>query len=438
MSRAELTNSAGNPAHQKRLRVVGILIVVIGFAANPWAVSLLKPNGDIGPGLAAFMIAFELGLIVLGSIFVFSKRKQTVFRVVLAVVSFTAWGTVLLVAMEIYLATRPDTDGPYGAFHVQYLHPFYFFSLPSGSELTKANNSVVSVSPDGFRGPGPESKGSRKLAFILGGSAAFGDGASTDLTTISGYLNGLQEEYFFVNAGVPSWNSTQEFYRASMQLLKYKPDLILVYDGANDAYINFDYLRDGQTYPPGTPESFDDLSSKVNDIRARSNPPLITFNPSALYAATLPRMRMKIAEKIGWDQEERTNDPKKSISAEDTERGALSYLWNIDNMRRLTAARGTKLVVFWQAISHLHHSDKVDSELSGEQTEIEFLKRFHKYVVDHRDGELQFYDLGNVFDKFSGSVQLRDVFTDPVHLTDQGNRIVATEMWTHLSQLEKR
>jgi len=441
----EQEKARASAAELKALRILGLLLLAVGLIVNPWLVARLKGAGEIGPGLALFVLAFEACLVAVGGVFLVAKRKIAAFRAVVAAVSLIAWGMILLCIGEIYLATRPvAADGaPYVPFRVQHPHPFYLFSLPSSpADLARANNTVVSVTPEGFRGTGPERRGKRQLAFIVGGSAAFGDGASNDQTTISGYLNGLQDEYFFVNAGVPSWNSTQEFYRVSMQLLKYKPALIVVYDGANDSAISRSYAKGNSWYPAGTPESFGDLAEMVDDIRAARKQPLFAFSLRVLYAATFPRTRMWIAEKMDMAPPDADLQAVQQLVPPDrAEAGADAYLWNIDNMHRLASARDVKLIVFWQAIYNLHQrksANDIPPVLRSQSMDAGFARRFHRHVVEHRNPALQFHDLADVFDKHAGDLQLRDAFIDNVHLTDRGNRVVAAEIWSRVSIAAKR
>lgn len=422
----------------RTIRVLGVLFSLTGVLANPWLLVRFKPNGEIGFGLVLLILLFDLLMVFLGCSFLLSRRKVTIFRSVLGTLSLGFWILALLGSSELYLATKPDPEDTYQPFHVQYLHPFYFFSLPSDTGvLARINNKVVSVTPEGFRGLGPEQKGNRKLAFVIGGSAAFGDDASSDQTTISGYLNGLQQDYYFVNAGVPSWNSTQEFYRVGMQLLQYKPDLIVVYDGYNDASINHGNREQGSPFPPGTPESYNDIARWVDNIRAQPDAPLIKFNFSHLYVLTFPRTRDYLGEKLGKGGVGTAKSPVIIPMSRDwIESDAASYLWNAGNMQRLAAARGTRLVIFSQPTSLLQFTvtDADREKLGVDDNGLEpYMRQFHQYVLEHREPQLQFYDLSDLFDRFYGKIPLTDLFTDPVHLTDQGNQIVATEIWSKLS-----
>jgi hypothetical protein len=427
------------PSDTRLIRVLGTVFLLLGILANPWLLAHIKSSRQIGIASVLLISLFDLFMLVVGSSFVLSKHKITVFRTVLIAVTFSSSLLAVLGGSEIYLAFKPsDVGGPYHAFRIEHLHPFYFFSLPSEKgELARINNAVVSVTPEGFRGPGPENKGTRKLAFVLGGSAVFGDGASSDQTTISGYLNGLQQEYYFVNAGVPSWNSTQEFYRISMQLLRYKPDLIVVYDGFNDVQLDYVNRHQDRPFPPGTPESYDQLALWVDDIRARSDPQLITFHLSRLYDLTFPRTRDAVNNALSKTTIAFNHGASIGrITPEEIAADSASYLWNISNMSHLATAYSTRLVVFWQPCFALHRTATIaDKEkLDGSYAvNSEYFGRFHQYAVEHRDRDLQFHDLGDVFDQYSDKTALSAWFNDDVHLTDEGNRIAAGHIWNRIS-----
>lgn len=425
------------PQELRPIRVLGTLLVLTVLLANLWLLSHLTIQ--IGIRLFQFLLlvvfVFDLCLLFVGFALLLARRKVTVFRAVLVFVSLIAWTVVLSSSAEVYLAIRPPTLGPYDAFYVQHIHPFYLFSLPSDpKELVRMNNTVVSVTPEGFRGPGPEQKGVRKLAFIIGGSAAFGDGASSNQTTISGYLNEIQSEYLFVNAGVPSWNSTQEFSRIAMQLLHYEPSVIVVYDGYNDAAINQGYRQDERSFPPGTPESYDQLAQWVDDIRAEPDAPLVKFNFERLNNLTLPRTRARLSGFFARsDTCPEPVDPVKPIGPGAVDRDASSYVWNVENMSRLAGTRGARLIVFWQAVSLLHLPDEAMKRSQEDRNDLEYLRPFHQYVLDHHDAGLEFCDLSDFFDRSSDKVPLANLFIDRVHLTDKGNYIVANEIWRRIS-----
>ncbi|HEX4350254.1 MAG TPA: SGNH/GDSL hydrolase family protein, partial [Verrucomicrobiae bacterium] len=81
--------------------------------------------------------------------------------------------------------------------------------------------------------------------FIIGGSTAYGSGASSQDKTIGGYLTSiLQKElapetkynYEVFTLATPSWASTQERIIIENKLLDWQPDLVISFSGNNDVH----------------------------------------------------------------------------------------------------------------------------------------------------------------------------------------------------------
>ena len=76
--------------------------------------------------------------------------------------------------------------------------------------------------------------------FLLGPSQVFGTGATSDNTTIPGYLQQLLNEKDFgfdievINSGMQGADSRKELLLLQNELLRFAPDLVVVYDGFND------------------------------------------------------------------------------------------------------------------------------------------------------------------------------------------------------------
>tara|TARA_B100000029_G_scaffold64081_1_gene57397 strand:- start:325 stop:1836 length:1512 start_codon:yes stop_codon:yes gene_type:complete len=76
--------------------------------------------------------------------------------------------------------------------------------------------------------------------FLLGGSQMFGTGATSDKTTIPGYLDQYieNENYPYttevINSGLKGVDSQKELLLLENMLLDFQPDLVVVYDGLND------------------------------------------------------------------------------------------------------------------------------------------------------------------------------------------------------------
>ena len=76
--------------------------------------------------------------------------------------------------------------------------------------------------------------------FMIGGSTMFGAGATSDETTISGYLQNILDENDFgfdvevINAGIQGADSNTELSLIEQKLMGLSPDLLIIYDGWND------------------------------------------------------------------------------------------------------------------------------------------------------------------------------------------------------------
>lgn len=385
-----------------------------------------------------------------------TKIARRVGRLALVGVWLGFLGFLALLAAELFLrmAPEPATNKPvydrlaaaYAAFAVQHINPHYLFFFPiDDATREEINNETCSVGPEGFRGPGPESAGGRKLAFMIGGSAVFGHFASSNSTTITGYLNEIQDEYFFVNAGVPSWNTTQEMYRLVYQLLDYQPSLIVAYDAANDLSIALDYFDKGLSFPPGTPESFDVLESLIDDIRgvprdASAGVPLYKRLLYRAFPNVAPRVRTWVLGPRDGAQAPRAPVPQELIR-----KTADKYVENIALMRDIAHARGARFVGVFQPVLWLH--DNTGGELSGYEgaDDAGHYRTFRRLILESRaelaPEYLDFsdvfdahYDTISAFDRFGSSDVSEDaIFLDPVHLSDRGNEIVAREIRDYLA-----
>jgi len=350
----------------------------------------------------------------------------------------------LLKIRSRWQAQAQDASGPrfsrltraYEAFEVQHLHPQYLFFFPlDPRERVAISNEICSIDADGFRGPGPAHAGGRPLAFLLGGSAAFGDSASSDATTIVGYLNRLQDQYFFVNAGVPSWTSTQEMFRVAFQILEYHPALVIAYDGANDAGILAGYSEAGVAYPVGTPEYFDTLSDLVDD-RSRGG---VGKDGRQLLEDLFPELAARIDARFSRAHLVGSAGGLAPLPESTLQAGAARYLSNLARMRDLTTAGGARFVAVFQPVAQLHRHFGSVRPFENEDDVV--IDRFHKAVMASYAHDFEFHDLGNVFDQYFATVPVKDrditdetVFVDEVHLYDPGNEIVAR----HLSGLLKK
>ena len=108
--------------------------------------------------------------------------------------------------------------------------------------LSEKKNEELRINKFGFRGDdfSVETHDSSYRVFMLGGSTMFGHGATSDKTTIPGYLQEFfQDDYGeynieIINSGIQGADSFDELNLIKTRLLDYSPDMMVIYDGWND------------------------------------------------------------------------------------------------------------------------------------------------------------------------------------------------------------
>ena len=102
---------------------------------------------------------------------------------------------------------------------------------------------TFNINSHGFRGPEITKENPENVfrIMIIGGSTANSMGSTSDYTTISGYLQekfdneNLEKNVEVINAAIGGITSYEETYYVKNYLIEFNPDLIIVYDGSNDA-----------------------------------------------------------------------------------------------------------------------------------------------------------------------------------------------------------
>jgi lysophospholipase L1-like esterase len=123
-----------------------------------------------------------------------------------------------------------------------------FYNLKTSGDEIIPNQSTGSITINtlGFRGAefSEEKPSDTYRIFMVGGSTMFGAGATSDETTIPGYLQHLLSEKDFefdikvINSGIQGADSNTELNLIEQKLVTLSPDLIIIYDGWNDLRAN--------------------------------------------------------------------------------------------------------------------------------------------------------------------------------------------------------
>jgi len=124
------------------------------------------------------------------------------------------------------------------------------YQIQFSSEHIEPNQTfeTININSYGFRGSELtfEKPENTFRIFGVGGSTMMGSGSTSDVTTIPGFLQQSFDEIMFnpkiqvINAGISGAWSHTETNLIKNKLLKFEPDLIIVYDGWNDASVGSD------------------------------------------------------------------------------------------------------------------------------------------------------------------------------------------------------
>jgi hypothetical protein len=359
-----------------------------------------------------------------------TPRVVRVVKVSLVLLSLVLGLLIFAFVLEVYYKRKFEAEANtipmlakveriYGPSDGRHIHPVYLFFYPYDQAKRRAiNNPSVTIDVDGFRGPGPSQAGSKKLAFITGGSGAFGYGSTSDATTISGFLNQLQSEYFFVNAAVSSWVTTQELERVAFQLLDLKPALIVSLNGFNDILSATDYRRRGKQHAIGIPEFFDTLYGLVGDIESSECKKL----RSPWYRRWYPNLSLRF---LGDPGEEELKPYAEVLTPAFSKQIAQKYAMNLNLMHAMTASIGARYIGAIQPIA------------PGMDPELEVFMRSTTDEMAAQKYNFEFHNFRDVMTRVLPKVPLpvsesgeeKDaIFVDAVHLTDAGAKIVAEQL----------
>jgi len=123
-----------------------------------------------------------------------------------------------------------------------------FYNLKTSGDELIPNQSTDSITINGLGFRGAEfftiKPPDTYRIFMVGGSTMFGAGATSDETTIPGYLQQLLNEKDFgfdievINSGIQGADSNTESNLIEQKLVRFSPDLIIIYDGWNDLRAN--------------------------------------------------------------------------------------------------------------------------------------------------------------------------------------------------------
>lgn len=273
------------------------------------------------------------------------------------------------------------------------------------------HSKTVNVNSLGFRGPefAKEKPENTFRVFLVGGSTAFGAGATSDDSTIAGFLQKkfdnakLAKKIQIVNAGISSATSFEETYYIKHTLTQLEPDLIIIYDGFNDAQYRV-------------------LSDPIISNEEVKESEGFKFKNFPLY-----RTPWVIHDLLS----SRTPHTDSSKRVDDNSTETIVSLWKsrVEEICQLGEEKGfTTLIVIQPSLImgsknlsdyESQHIAKTDLDFATSATLIGM-----KNSLKDFDSKCMYADLSSAFDGITDPI-----YTDIVHVNDNGNKIVAGNLY---------
>lgn len=268
----------------------------------------------------------------------------------------------------------------------------------------------------------PKPSGTIRIT-VLGGSAAFGTGASSDAATIPAQLEEAlhvagRREIEVVNAAAPGYISGQELAKLTFEVLDLQPDAVIIYDGFNDLNSPLMFER-----RPGYPSGFSWLERAAH------------FNSVGRVLAYRTQHFLHQSGLSFWARRARGLQEGALLAPPEADAEIIAtYSRHLDTMVWLAQARGAKVVCAFQPTLF---AKKYPT--SGEQAVLDFVERRHpgyskrlRELLPRAVAAMRkvaaargvvFLDLSAIFDDIPGTI-----FFDTAHVTDEGNRVIAERL----------
>ena len=289
---------------------------------------------------------------------------------------------------------------------------------------------TININEHGFRGTeiDVQKKSDTFRIFLVGGSTAFGHGSTSDLTSIPGYLQTIFNESSdkkieVINAGKPRATSSDESYFIRNNIKNYNPDLIIIYDGANDA--RGKYLEKA-IISKTTSEL--NIIENIKRYGAFEKGAQIYRTPFVINDFFIDLNRTIIGKKISYDEQNITLVKQVSSSWKDTwidvcKENKSENISTVIILQPMVGT-GTKILSSDESTFLPTNADQFDT--------LSILEKMSLYLPILDEHCTKTADFRNIFDNTS-----RPIFYDDVHVVDKGNEIIAREIFSLITPLIK-
>ncbi len=288
----------------------------------------------------------------------------------------------------------------------------------------------VNVNNFGFRGTDisiDKPKDTYRI-FVVGGSTVFGFVTLNDNNTISGYLeNYLKQDSSYdievINAGISWADSIVEKELIKNKLIQFQPDMVVLYDGWNDA--------SHRTYTDG--RNGIDIDWDQEPIELKKGSGLLTKLTTTFPFYRTPFFVSSIINSIDFktpDNFETKNVAKENM-LELKQKINLSWNKNINEVCNFANENNFKLIAVLQPIlgtgqKSFSNDEKYNFQHLATQQQ-ETLAIINSLKFDESSNCSSTLDLRNIFDNTK-----TPIFYDPGHMNDKGNEIIASQIYENV------
>jgi lysophospholipase L1-like esterase len=300
------------------------------------------------------------------------------------------------------------------------------YTSPIRLQVPEQTGKYLNINSDGFRGSEFEFEPDDYKIFVLGGSTTFGFITSNDEYTIPALLekklNESDLDVHVVNAGIPGAYSRSELYLLENYILKFSPNMVIMYDGANEG----NQPKQNFTYKEFNENSYfvnQGLESAANQHVGKTG--LLTFFAQINYQTGIGLTQFIKSALFPTETDSSVkigNELKQSdIFALRTDRfeNNWSKICSVGNDNNF------KTINIIQPV--IGTSDRIFSE-SEKLLILEDLTPFlqslnlNKTKLSHCN---EIWDFRNAFE----GIDEKSIFFDSVHMTDFGNEIIAEKIY---------
>ena len=255
---------------------------------------------------------------------------------------------------------------------------------------------------------------------------------SSDNTTIPGFLQQFFDEFDYtnkvevINAGISNADSRSEIYLIKNYLLKFNPDLIIVYDGWNDA--QHDWGWDDEVEAQST------LANLKNSLE-------IGFRN--LYQTKI----VPYYHTISFIEQFNRNSFAETSNNKDTEETSLDdtiipiktqkWIQRWSSICEIGNERGFKTIISVQPVLGTgekiltsDESNRLNENIKKQEMVIELLEEYSKALKILEKECYMTIDLRNSFDGIS-----EPIYYDLGHMSDFGNKIIAEKIFEKIKTL---